>query len=148
MPRAKRKKKPIELQPWCYYCDKVCADVVALEAHIRMRHSSCTECTRRPGSMSGLVKHMASVHKMELSKVPNAIGKRSDPSVDVYGMMGNPLARTYHPSKKILCSLFLFLFRLRVQSNSLTKRPWMEGINSTMTLGHSVLFFYSKMQTS
>lgn len=60
-----------------------------------MKHFRCPHCDpHAPGvhcqSVSGLVSHIRRSHQKELERVPGAIEGRTDPKVDVYGMMGIP----------------------------------------------------------
>eukprot|EP00929_Paragymnodinium_shiwhaense_P071581 TRINITY_DN36379_c0_g1_i1.p1 TRINITY_DN36379_c0_g1~~TRINITY_DN36379_c0_g1_i1.p1 ORF type:complete len:302 (-),score=56.58 TRINITY_DN36379_c0_g1_i1:208-1113(-) len=82
-----------KFKPFCYYCDRTFEDLTVLVQHQRGRHFRCLECGDVKGkceSLQGLVIHSCKVHGKPLTKVPNAIKGRDDPSDNIHGMEGVP----------------------------------------------------------
>lgn len=77
-------------KPWCWYCDREFDDDKVLIQHQKARHFKCSHCHRKLNSGSGLVIHVAQVHKVTMERVPNAIAGHDTPEVEVYGMEGIP----------------------------------------------------------
>ncbi|TEB16905.1 DNA-binding transcription factor [Perkinsus sp. BL_2016] len=55
-----------------------------------MKHFQCNICHRKLNSASGLVIHMAQVHKENMEKVPNSVDGHDSPELEIYGMDGIP----------------------------------------------------------
>lgn len=85
---TKRKKK--ELLPWCWYCDREFADEKILVQHQKAKHFKCTFCNRKLNTASGMVVHVAQVHKENIERVPNAIEGRDSVDLEIFGMEGVP----------------------------------------------------------
>lgn len=84
-PSASKKSKP-----WCWYCDREFDDMGVLIQHQKARHFKCSQCSRRLNSGSGLVIHLAQVHKITMERIPNCIPGHDTPEVEIYGMEGIP----------------------------------------------------------
>lgn len=80
----------LKMKPWCWYCDREFDDDKVLIQHQKARHFKCSHCHRKLNSGSGLVIHVAQVHKVTMERVPNAIAGHDTPEVEVYGMEGIP----------------------------------------------------------
>lgn len=96
-PPAKKRKHESTLEEllekgWCYYCDREFPDLKVLIDHQRTRHFQCTVpgCHRRLMTVGGLRVHLDQVHKESLPEVPNALEKRRDINVEIFGMEGVP----------------------------------------------------------
>lgn len=76
---------------WCYYCDRAFDDEATLLLHQKNKHFKCQLCPRKLTSASGMVIHVAQVHKETLKKVPGAKEGRDSVDVEVFGMQGIPL---------------------------------------------------------
>lgn len=59
--------------------------------HQKAKHFKCHYCHKKLNTGSGLVIHIAQLHKETIFKVPNAIEGRDTPELEIYGMMGVPL---------------------------------------------------------
>lgn len=58
--------------------------------HQKAKHFKCLCCSRRLNSASGLVVHMAQIHKESIDTVPNSIHGHDTPEIEVFGMQGVP----------------------------------------------------------
>ena len=58
--------------------------------HQKAKHFKCLCCSRRLNSASGLVVHMAQVHKETIDSVPNAVKGHDTPEIEIFGMQGVP----------------------------------------------------------
>lgn len=76
--------------PWCWYCDREFEDLRVLILHQKARHFKCSQCNKRMNSGSGLVIHLAQVHKLAEERIPNAIPGHDTPELEIYGMEGVP----------------------------------------------------------
>lgn len=84
-----------ELKPFCYYCDRTFNDEIVLLQHQRGKHFHCPECDHNAirgkcESIQGLIVHTLKIHGKTLSRVPNAMQGRDNPSSNVFGMDGIP----------------------------------------------------------
>eukprot|EP00741_Cyanophora_paradoxa_P008924 tig00000142_g8638.t1 len=88
-----KKKRQKQQKPWCYYCDRLFDDEKVLLLHQKAKHFKCNECHKKLTSIAGLVIHCAQMHKITLSKVPQAREGRDDAppkGPNVAGMEGIP----------------------------------------------------------
>ncbi|KAJ1969328.1 hypothetical protein IWQ62_000693 [Dispira parvispora] len=85
---AKKKRK--QVKPWCWYCEREFDDEVVLLQHQKAKHFKCSECHKRLNTAQGMVVHVAQVHKITVTKVPNALSHRQSPEVPIFGMEGIP----------------------------------------------------------
>ncbi|KAJ1975260.1 hypothetical protein H4R33_006685 [Dimargaris cristalligena] len=85
---AKKKRK--QMKPWCWYCEREFEDELVLINHQKARHFKCSECNKRLNTANGMVIHVGQVHKIKVTKVPNALPKRDNPDIEIYGMDGIP----------------------------------------------------------
>ncbi|KAJ1731793.1 hypothetical protein LPJ61_002359 [Coemansia biformis] len=94
---GRKKNKQTELKPWCWYCEREFEDEKVLVQHQKARHFKCHICARRLNTASGMVIHVAQVHKENVRRVPNALAGRDDPDIEVFGSLGIPAndARDY-----------------------------------------------------
>jgi hypothetical protein len=90
MTKKKRKQKDEPEKPWCYYCDKEFDDEKVLFIHQKARHFQCHVCHKKLNTAAGMVVHVAQVHKESISKVPNALPDREDPTIEIFGSQGIP----------------------------------------------------------
>ncbi|KAJ2712519.1 hypothetical protein H4R19_002710, partial [Coemansia spiralis] len=87
---GRKKNKQTALKPWCWYCEREFEDEKVLVQHQKARHFKCHVCARRLNTASGMVIHVAQVHKETVRRVPNALAGRDDPEVEVFGSLGIP----------------------------------------------------------
>ncbi|KAJ1655144.1 hypothetical protein IWQ61_005050 [Dispira simplex] len=85
---AKKKRK--QVKPWCWYCEREFDDEAVLMQHQKAKHFKCSECHKRLNTAQGMVVHVAQVHKITVTKVPNALPHRQSPEVPIFGMEGVP----------------------------------------------------------
>lgn len=83
-------QEPLELKPFCYYCDREFDTPKTLIQHQRTKHLTCSECGLRFDTVTGLRVHMLNAYKKTLKEVPGAIRGRENPDVVVHGMEGVP----------------------------------------------------------
>ncbi|EZG69560.1 zinc finger protein, partial [Gregarina niphandrodes] len=102
---GRRKKKTLELKPFCYYCDRSFEDEKVLLLHQKARHFKCRRCNRKLDTATGLVVHLLSVHKETINKVPNALKERESPELVVHGMSGVPPELVAEKQKKLVAEL-------------------------------------------
>lgn len=58
----KKKKKPVEAKPWCFYCEREFADETTLVQHQKAKHFKCPVCHRRFTNAPGMNVHMQQVN--------------------------------------------------------------------------------------
>lgn len=58
--------------------------------HQKAKHFKCLYCYKKLNSGSGLVIHIAQLHKETVVKIPNALDGHDTPEVEIYGMDGIP----------------------------------------------------------
>lgn len=58
--------------------------------HQKAKHFKCLCCSRRLNSASGLVVHMAQIHKETIDTVPNSVHGHDTPEIEIFGMQGVP----------------------------------------------------------
>jgi len=87
---GRKKRKGVELKPFCYYCDREFDDEKVLIQHQKAKHFKCHECNRKLDTATGLVVHMLQVHKETINKVPNCHPGRDNPEIIIHGMEGVP----------------------------------------------------------
>lgn len=87
---GRKKRKGLELKPFCYYCDREFDDEKVLLLHQKAKHFKCPQCNRKLDTATGLVVHLLQVHKESLTKVPNAKKDREGPELVIHGMSGVP----------------------------------------------------------
>lgn len=58
--------------------------------HQKAKHFKCLYCPRRLNSASGLVVHIAQIHKETVEVVPNSISGHDSPEIEIFGMQGVP----------------------------------------------------------
>ncbi|KAI8805966.1 hypothetical protein BJ742DRAFT_740961 [Cladochytrium replicatum] len=85
-----KKKRKVELKPWCWYCDREFADEKVLIDHQRAKHFKCHICNKKLSTASGMSVHISQVHKETITKVPNAITGRETLEIEIFGMEGVP----------------------------------------------------------
>ncbi|KAJ2779985.1 Protein SUPPRESSOR OF FRI 4, partial [Coemansia interrupta] len=85
----KKNKQPV-LKPWCWYCEREFEDEKILLTHQKARHFKCHVCTKRLSTASGMVIHVAQVHKENITSVPNALPGRDSPNIEIFGSQGIP----------------------------------------------------------
>ena len=90
MGKKKRRRITKDDVFWCFFCDKMCADMDALILHQKQRHFRCGFCGKMLASAGGMVIHVTQVHKQHIRKVPNAVKGRDDFQHNVVGMEGIP----------------------------------------------------------
>lgn len=83
-------KAPSATKPWCWYCDREFEDLKVLIIHQKTRHFRCGHCQRKMNSASGLVVHLAQLHKVHQETIPNCIPGHDTPELEIYGMDGIP----------------------------------------------------------
>lgn len=54
--------------PWCWYCDREFEDDKILIQHQKAKHFKCNNCHKKLNSASGLIIHIAQVHKETITK--------------------------------------------------------------------------------
>lgn len=62
------KKKKIQMEAWCWYCDREFEDDKVLLQHQKAKHYKCPQCPRRLNTAGGLTVHLHQVHKSEPTK--------------------------------------------------------------------------------
>lgn len=72
------------------YCDREFEDEKILIVHQKAKHFKCLYCSRRLNSASGLVVHIAQIHKKTIDSVPNALPAHSSPELEIFGVQGIP----------------------------------------------------------
>lgn len=87
---GRKKRKGLELKPFCYYCEREFDDEKVLVQHQKAKHFKCLSCNRKLDTATGLVVHMLQVHKETVNEVPNSITGRSSPLIIISGMDGVP----------------------------------------------------------
>ncbi|OQR91446.1 hypothetical protein THRCLA_22464 [Thraustotheca clavata] len=92
---GKKKRKdgvdgPKIAQIYCYYCERIFEDEKVLIMHQKSRHFKCAFCNKKLSTASGMVVHVAQVHKETIVSVPNAKPGRDSVEIEVYGMEGVP----------------------------------------------------------
>ncbi|KAH0475737.1 MAG: uncharacterized protein KVP18_002896 [Porospora cf. gigantea A] len=87
---GRKKRSALELQPFCYYCERHFTDEKVLIEHQKAKHFKCNECNRKLDTATGLVVHKLQVHKSTIRAVPNAIEQRDDATMIIHGMEGVP----------------------------------------------------------
>ncbi|KDO23925.1 hypothetical protein SPRG_10071 [Saprolegnia parasitica CBS 223.65] len=93
MGKKKRKDgidEPKIAKVYCYYCERIFEDEKVLIMHQKSRHFKCNFCNKKLSTASGMVVHVAQVHKETILTVPNAKPGRDSVEVEVYGMEGVP----------------------------------------------------------
>ncbi|KAJ1843872.1 hypothetical protein LPJ70_003201, partial [Coemansia sp. RSA 2708] len=85
----KKNKKP-SLRPWCWYCEREFENEKVLVQHQKARHFKCNICSKRLNTASGMVIHVAQVHKENVRHVPNALPGRDTPDIEIFGSTGIP----------------------------------------------------------
>ena len=75
---------------WCFYCDREFVNEKVLVEHQKEKHLKCHECGRRLATAGGLVIHTDKVHKVQCTKVYNALPGRGSVEFEVFGMKGIP----------------------------------------------------------
>ncbi|OMJ22182.1 BUB3-interacting and GLEBS motif-containing protein [Smittium culicis] len=85
-----KKRTKRELKPWCWYCDRDFDDLKILIQHQRAKHFKCLHCSKRLNTASGMVIHVAQVHKETVTKVPNSIEGRDSTELEIFGTTGIP----------------------------------------------------------
>ncbi|PJF18552.1 hypothetical protein PSACC_01630 [Paramicrosporidium saccamoebae] len=85
-----KKRKHVSHKPWCWYCDREFDDEKILITHQKAKHFKCMYCHKKLNSASGLVIHVAQIHKENISVVPNAVEGHDTPEVEIFGMEGVP----------------------------------------------------------
>ncbi|CAO1628904.1 unnamed protein product [Sympodiomycopsis kandeliae] len=84
------KKKKVQLEAWCWYCDREFEDEKVLLQHQKAKHYKCPQCPRRLNTAGGLTVHLHQVHKAEPGRIENAIPGRDSFDIEIYGMEGIP----------------------------------------------------------
>jgi hypothetical protein len=101
------KKRKQQALPWCWYhphipqtpllfmrflryCDREFEDEKVLINHQKAKHFKCLYCHKKLNSGSGLVIHIAQLHKEAIVKIPNALEGHDTPEIEIYGMDGVP----------------------------------------------------------
>eukprot|EP00917_Polyrhabdina_sp_WS-2016_P022045 GHVP01047712.1.p1 GENE.GHVP01047712.1~~GHVP01047712.1.p1 ORF type:complete len:222 (+),score=38.12 GHVP01047712.1:38-667(+) len=87
---GRKKRRALDLRPFCYYCDRSFDNEKVLIQHQKVKHFKCSECNRKLDTATGLVVHMIQVHKQATSKVPKSIPGRDNPDIVIHGMEGVP----------------------------------------------------------
>lgn len=90
LPGGPQAEAPVQLKPFCYYCDKEFNDDKLLVQHQRTKHFNCSECGLKFDTVTGLRVHMLNAYKKTMKEVPNAIPGRENPDIVVHGMEGLP----------------------------------------------------------
>lgn len=79
------------MRPWCWYCNREFDDEAVLIQHQKARHFKCHICHKKLFTGPGLAIHCMQVHKENIDSIPNALDKRNDPEIEIYGMKGIPI---------------------------------------------------------
>ncbi|KAJ1721724.1 hypothetical protein LPJ53_003794 [Coemansia erecta] len=87
---GRKKNKQVVLKPWCWYCEREFEDEKILLTHQKAKHFKCHVCAKRLSTASGMVIHVAQVHKEDIKRVPNAMPGRDLPNIDIFGSQGIP----------------------------------------------------------
>eukprot|EP01053_Blabericola_migrator_P004441 Blabericola_migrator_1__4440@NODE_237_length_10988_cov_176_358575_g201_i0_p3_GENE_NODE_237_length_10988_cov_176_358575_g201_i0NODE_237_length_10988_cov_176_358575_g201_i0_p3_ORF_typecomplete_len339_score56_46zfC2H2_3rep/PF18868_1/5_3zfC2H2_3rep/PF18868_1/0_00044zfC2H2_8/PF15909_5/0_00063zfC2H2_jaz/PF12171_8/0_038zfC2H2_jaz/PF12171_8/29zfC2HC_2/PF13913_6/0_14zfC2HC_2/PF13913_6/62DUF629/PF04780_12/15DUF629/PF04780_12/0_21zfC2H2_2/PF12756_7/4_3zfC2H2_2/PF12756_7/3_4zfC2H2_2/PF12756_7/11zfC2H2_6/PF1 len=98
---GRKKRRGLELKPFCYYCDREFDDEKVLLLHQKAKHFKCSQCNRKLDTATGLVVHLLQVHKESLSKVPNAKKDRDGPEIVIHGMSGVPSELLMEKQRKL-----------------------------------------------
>eukprot|EP01057_Protomagalhaensia_wolfi_P002070 Protomagalhaensia_wolfi_Nauph_80__2069@NODE_2322_length_1127_cov_64_090074_g1818_i0_p1_GENE_NODE_2322_length_1127_cov_64_090074_g1818_i0NODE_2322_length_1127_cov_64_090074_g1818_i0_p1_ORF_typecomplete_len305_score46_78zfC2H2_3rep/PF18868_1/0_00027zfC2H2_8/PF15909_5/0_00059zfC2H2_jaz/PF12171_8/0_034zfC2H2_jaz/PF12171_8/25zfC2HC_2/PF13913_6/0_12zfC2HC_2/PF13913_6/54DUF629/PF04780_12/14DUF629/PF04780_12/0_18zfC2H2_6/PF13912_6/27zfC2H2_6/PF13912_6/1_4zfC2H2_2/PF12756_7/9_3zfC2H2_2/PF12756_7/9_6zfDi1 len=98
---GRKKRRGLELKPFCYYCDREFDDEKVLLLHQKAKHFKCSQCNRKLDTATGLVVHLLQVHKESLSKVPNAKKDRDGPEIVIHGMSGVPSELLIEKQRKL-----------------------------------------------
>eukprot|EP01054_Gregarina_sp_Poly1_P006281 Gregarina_sp_Poly_1__6280@NODE_3332_length_1174_cov_301_157182_g2110_i0_p1_GENE_NODE_3332_length_1174_cov_301_157182_g2110_i0NODE_3332_length_1174_cov_301_157182_g2110_i0_p1_ORF_typecomplete_len301_score54_81zfC2H2_3rep/PF18868_1/0_00043zfC2H2_8/PF15909_5/0_00058zfC2H2_jaz/PF12171_8/0_033zfC2H2_jaz/PF12171_8/25zfC2HC_2/PF13913_6/0_12zfC2HC_2/PF13913_6/54DUF629/PF04780_12/13DUF629/PF04780_12/0_18zfC2H2_6/PF13912_6/26zfC2H2_6/PF13912_6/1_4zfC2H2_2/PF12756_7/9_2zfC2H2_2/PF12756_7/9_5zfDi19/PF05605_ len=98
---GRKKRRGLELKPFCYYCDREFDDEKVLLLHQKAKHFKCSQCNRKLDTATGLVVHLLQVHKESLSKVPNAKKDRDGPEIVIHGMSGVPSELLLEKQRKL-----------------------------------------------
>ncbi|GIQ84876.1 hypothetical protein KIPB_006454 [Kipferlia bialata] len=95
-----KRRKVLEVRPFCWYCDRSFSDELSLIRHQKHIHFRCQLCSKssRSGKKStfystiALKEHYAQVHSETLDEVPGAVEGRAKIGEDnnVIGMDGIP----------------------------------------------------------
>lgn len=88
--RMTKKRKQAAHKPWCWYCNREFEDEKVLITHQKAKHFKCMYCHKKLNSASGLVIHVAQIHKENITQVPNAVEGHDTPEVEIFGMEGVP----------------------------------------------------------
>ena len=121
-----RKKRKF-VKPWCWYCNREFEDEAVLIQHQKARHFKCHVCHKKLFTGPGLAIHMmqvftrfyrnnsgnnrfSQVHKETIDSIPNALDRRNDPEIEIYGMKGIPvedmMQHQRQQAAKNVCDLF------------------------------------------
>ncbi|KAG9302016.1 hypothetical protein G9A89_021060 [Geosiphon pyriformis] len=87
-----KKKKKVNVRPWCWYCERDFEDEKVLIQHQKAKHFKCPHCSKKLNTAGGMVVHVAQVHKETINIVPNALPGRESADVEIFGMEGIPPA--------------------------------------------------------
>ncbi|KAG2174318.1 hypothetical protein INT43_004341 [Umbelopsis isabellina] len=85
-----KKKSKKQMRPWCWYCEKDFDDDKVLVTHQRAKHFKCDVCNKKLTTAGGMAVHAMQVHKVEITKVPNALPGRETLEIEIFGMEGIP----------------------------------------------------------
>ncbi|KAI9277505.1 hypothetical protein BC943DRAFT_383924 [Umbelopsis sp. AD052] len=85
-----KKKSKKQSRPWCWYCEKDFDDDKVLVTHQRAKHFKCDVCGKKLTTAGGMAVHAMQVHKVEITKVPNALQGRETLEYEIFGMEGIP----------------------------------------------------------
>jgi len=72
------------------YCDREFEDEKVLILHQKAKHFKCLYCNRRLNSASGLIVHIAQIHRETIDTVPNSVPGHDTPEIEIFGMQGVP----------------------------------------------------------
>ncbi|KAI8799802.1 hypothetical protein BJ742DRAFT_844379 [Cladochytrium replicatum] len=122
-----KKKRKVELKPWCWYCDREFADEKVLIDHQRAKHFKCHICNKKLSTASGMHVHISQVHKETITKVPNAIGGRETLEIEIFGMEGVPEA-----------DLQAHIAEVESKLNPNSKRLKLDSTSSSLTLAEQL----------
>src|SRR5690606_4880897 len=65
---TKKRKSSFHRKPWCWYCDREFEDEKVLTSQQEAKHINCNFCHNKLNSASGLVIHIAKLHKETITK--------------------------------------------------------------------------------
>lgn len=90
----KKKRKSVQIKPFCYYCDRKFESESVLIQHQKAKHFKCEHCNKKLGAAPALMLHVVNVHKMPIDRYVILLAERRNRSHDVVRMRpGYPMQR-------------------------------------------------------
>jgi hypothetical protein len=87
-----RKRKKVELKPFCFFCDRTFIDENSLITHQKLIHFKCPErnCGKKLLSIQSLIQHSLTVHQRPVTSIEGARSDRNTTQYNIVGMQGVP----------------------------------------------------------